>query len=203
MCRTIVTIHAVHLPPASVRDLFGGQRAITIEILSHVATAILDPDPWNHLPAIIDRNISNFVRDVHVPVNAGHQSRLRTAAADVYQHAALPQSVVFVIAVPIENFELCSEKLFRPVTLFASLLRGPQIVHRRSDRPGVLLECDGIKLICARKLGAHIPTRAWSDVTTNATYARVCAREIGRVLRLHYCVAGSAAEAHRLRILEA
>ena len=91
---------------------------------------------------IIGRDISHLVRDVHVPVNAGNLARNGTAAADIDQQLTLAFRVLLVITIMGDGFQLGAEKLFRPVTLLASLLGRPQVVHRRRNRPRIFLERD-------------------------------------------------------------
>lgn len=89
---------------------------------------------------IISGDVGNFVRNIHVPVDARDQSGSRTATTDVYQQAPLAQRVLFVIAVTVENFQLGAKKLFRPVTLFAGFRSRPEVVYRSGNGPGILVE---------------------------------------------------------------
>src|SRR2546421_3012079 len=132
--RSVVAVDAVHPARIAVGDLIGRQRSIAIVVLSDVALAILDSHPRNYLAMIVDRDVGHFVPDVHVPVNALDGACGGTTTTDVYQHAALAQSVLLVIAIAIENLQLCTEELLRPVTLLASFLCGSKVVYRSLNR---------------------------------------------------------------------
>src|SRR2546421_517846 len=200
--RSVVAVDTVHPARIAVRDLIGGQRTIAIVVLSDVALAILDSHPRNHLAMIVDRDVGHFVPDVHVPVNAFDGSGGGTTTTDVYQHASLPQSVLLVIAIAIENLQLCTEELLRPVTLLASFLRRPKVVYRSLNWAGVFIKCDRVKLISPGQFRFHIPTRARPDVTTDAGHARVRARLISSELRFHHGVTSRPAERDRLGVFE-
>src|SRR5215813_15600565 len=110
MRRTVVTVATVHAPFVTVRNLLSAWRPPAIDVLRHVAVAILDSNPRNHLPLFIPGDESDLISQTHVPVNARHWSRRRITAADVNQHPRLPQTILFVVRVVIERLEQCAVK---------------------------------------------------------------------------------------------
>src|SRR5262249_7587426 len=93
--------------------------------------AVLLLNPRDYLPLIVSRNVSDFVGDVHVPVNSGHQTFPRAAASYVEQHPCFAQGVVLVLSVVTEDFQLRAEELLGPVTLLAGVLGRAEVVYGR------------------------------------------------------------------------
>src|SRR5205807_3366689 len=200
----VVAINTVHATLRHARHLFGRELiAFRRAIFGDVALPVFDANPRDHLALLVYRDVSDLVGDVHVPVYAcGDAGRGRRAATDIEEHARLSETVLFVVAVVAESFQLCAPKLVGLVALRARLIRRAQVMHRRFDRAWVSVEGDRIELICARQFRAHVPLCAAADVTFDATHARVWTRLIGDKLRLHHRVASLPAEGDRLAVLE-
>src|SRR4030095_2198709 len=120
---TVMTIDAVHPSLVGCGNLLWFHRACPVVILSDIAVLIFNLHPRNYLPLLISWDVGNLIGNVHVPVNARHETGGRPPAADVYQHPRLSQRVLFVIGVMIERLHLRAEKLFGPMTLFAGFRR--------------------------------------------------------------------------------
>lgn len=140
MSGTIMAINAVHPPLGGRRDLLGREGPGSIMVFSDVALVVFYFHPGNHLTLLVRGNISDFIGDVHVPMDTCYRASAGAAATDIYQHAYLAGSVAFIIRIVIEHFHLRPKKLLWPVALFARLRRRTQVVNRRSDRTRVLIE---------------------------------------------------------------
>src|SRR5262249_48526814 len=114
-----------------------------------------------------------------------HLSMLRASPTGIDHHSRLPERVGFVVSVVIEDFELRSIELLRPVTLFASVLRGTKVVNRCRDWTRILVEHNGVDLIRARHLRAKVPLRAGTDVAVHASHPRVWRSHVRRELGVH------------------
>src|SRR6266446_7191643 len=97
MRRAIVAIDAIHSALVPGGNLLSREGASAIVILGDVSLPILDAHPGNNLSMIIRGNVGDFVSDVHVPVDALHQTSGGAAAADVYQHSQLTHGVLLVV----------------------------------------------------------------------------------------------------------
>jgi len=92
-------------------------------------------------------------------------------------------------------------ELLGPVAFFADVLRRPEVLDRRLDRPLVVGDRVGDELVHAVDLRLEKPLRARADVAFHAIDARVRAAFVGHELRVHRPMADLPAELHRLGIL--
>src|SRR6266436_872086 len=99
MRRAIVAIDAIHSALVPGGNLLRREGPSAIVVLSYVSLPILDAHPRNDLSMIIRGNVADLVSDVHVPVDALHQTSGRTASADIYQHSQLAHSVLLVVTI--------------------------------------------------------------------------------------------------------
>ena len=67
---------------------------------------------------------------------------------------------------------------------FANLMRRPQTIHRRRDRPAVGMRCQPDQLQTGN-LVSHERSCAAADMTVHARYARMWRVLVANVLRLH------------------
>src|SRR6185369_8991246 len=95
-------------------NLFRSERPHPIHVFSHVAVCILHTNPRNDLPLLVGRNERDFISKIHVPVNSRYWSAGGITAADIDQHARLPQRVLLVVSVMTERLELSAIKLRGP-----------------------------------------------------------------------------------------
>ena len=147
---TVVAVDAVHAVLRSIRDLLAGERGVLRIIFRHMPLQVFHVDISNHLSFNISRNISNFVGNVHVPMNAFGRAGGWISAASLDQHADLSRRVLFVAGVVGEDFELRSIKFPGPMALLTSLLRRTQIVDRRLNRARIGVEDRLVYLARAR-----------------------------------------------------
>ncbi len=87
-----------------------------------------------------------------------------------------------------------ADVFFRPMTLFADLLRRARISRRKTNRPVEIVSHGVIKLLHAIDFGFEIRGRAGTDMTSNALHARVGGVLKGNELRLHRKMARLSAE---------
>src|SRR5262245_18722319 len=140
MRRPVVTIDAVHAALVAARNFIGRKRSIPIVVLNQISLSILDAHPGNDLALIVERDVGDLIRQVHVPMNARYDAGLWTATFDMNDHAPLSQCVLLVITITVENFHFVAIKLLGPVATLTSAFGWAQIVHRRWNRPRVLVD---------------------------------------------------------------
>src|SRR6266550_1007142 len=155
----------------------------------------------NDLTLFVRRHVSDFVGNIHVPMDALGGARRRVAAAGIDEHTDLSRGICFVAGVVRENLKLGPIKLLGPVTLLAGFCRRAQIVNRSGDGTRIGVKSGREYLACPGKLGFHVPGGASSDVTVNATDAGVWRQLIRGEFRGHDSVAELPAELYRIRKL--
>ena len=124
-------------------------------------------------------------------------------AADLHHQHRMQFRVLLVLGVVNADPQLVPGELARRVALLAGVARRTQVVHRRRDRRRIKIECHRDQLPAAGDLRLHEPVGSRTDVAVRARDARVRRTLVRRVFRLHDCVAGRAAELHRLHVLDA
>src|SRR5206468_2974792 len=77
----VMAIDAVHSMLTSFRDLLLGEGRVFGEILGYSTLQIFDMDVRDHLAFFVSGNVTDFVADIHVPVDPGGQTSGRIAAA--------------------------------------------------------------------------------------------------------------------------
>src|SRR5689334_15314751 len=128
-----MAVHTIHAAFFGRGNLFRRERPHSIHVFSHIAVPILHANPRNDLSLLVRGDERDFISQVHVPMNSRHWTTRRITAADIDQHARLPERVLLVISVVTECFELSAIKLRGPMTLLASLIRGPHVTNRSFD----------------------------------------------------------------------
>src|SRR5689334_888232 len=128
-----MAVHTIHAAFFGRGNLFRSERPHPIHVLSHIAILILHANPRNDLPLLVGGDKRDLVRQVHVPMNSRDWTTRRITAADIDQHARLPQRVLLVVSIVTERLELSAIKLRRPMTLLASLIGGPHVTNRSFD----------------------------------------------------------------------
>src|SRR3990172_45312 len=122
-------------------------------------------------------------------MDSGCRTGFVVATANFHQQRDPPFCILFVGKKIVLCYLLLRKEMLRPMALLARLLRGTQVPYRRFNRERVLLEENGIDLICTGKLRFHIPIGAGADMTLSARNSCVRRVEIRRVFRLHNVMA--------------
>src|SRR4051812_14150833 len=100
----IMTIHAVHVLLLGFCNLLLGNARIFDRVDGYLTGfLVLRLHPWNYLFLRIARNITDLVRDVHVPMNTRRGSSARLATSRLDQELQLTGRVLFIVAVVSEN----------------------------------------------------------------------------------------------------
>src|SRR5580700_8687986 len=135
-----------------------------------------------------------------VPVDSAHS--LPIASSHV-QHYNVCQGCVFLIVrIAGANEQFVAGKTAGPVTLFAGLAGGTEVLYRRRDGARIPMSGDHVNLPQAVDFGSHHPGQPRANVAVHTSYMRVWGNMVGGILGKHN-VTGGSAEIRRIQVLHA
>src|SRR5215469_1982956 len=184
MRRPVMTIHAIHRAMFAGFELLFRRLHVARDVFDGLALVIGVIDNRDGLPLIVDRDVPDARTFIEVPAMNSHRP-LPSVAANLEQHRGRLRSVLLVVLVSGFHDELVAGETLRPMALLASLPGRTEILHGSVNGPGVSVENDRENLAHAGELGAHEPSRTWTDVAFHAVDAVVEGILIGGKLRNH------------------
>jgi hypothetical protein len=146
--RAIVTVDAIHLAPLS--DEF-----------PRLVLDSVNGDPRNLLTNGISGNVLDSLADM----------RLVNPRSNVHQQHCRLFRTLFIFIVPVDDAQLVVNELFRPMALFACILRWAQASNGRWYGPVIRVECHGEQLPDSRQLVLNEPFGSRTNVTVHTTDA--------------------------------
>ena len=106
-----------------------------------------------------------------MPVDAVRTTQCRTA--DLQQQCRRELRILLVVLVVLDDTELVTDVLGRPMALLAGLARRAQVVQWCRHRPRIQVKGYGNELPGAADLGFYEPVRAGTDMAFGARDALV------------------------------
>src|SRR5215469_8774538 len=202
MRRPVMTIHAIHRAMFAGFELLFRGRHVARDVFDGLALVIGVIDNRDDLPLIVDRDVADTRTFIEVPSMNSHRP-LPSVAANLEQHRGRLRSVLLVVLVCGFHHELVAGETLRPMALLAGFPGRTEILHRSVNGPRVSVKNNRENLAHAGELGAHEPSRAWTDVAFHTVDAGVRGILIGGKLRNHDRVTGLAAELCGVHIFHA